>query len=95
MVTILWQDEGPGTADAVNSSIVASTKMGPQHCRRVDLSTRQLHLHGNRSRIFHKMDRSKAAHERELRNNQKILLTEHNLPVWGTQTHNSGQHEVL
>jgi hypothetical protein len=41
------------------------------------------------------MDRSKATHKREPCSNQKILLAEHNLPVWGTQKHNSGQREVL
>jgi hypothetical protein len=40
------------------------------------------------------MDKSKAAHEHDLRNNKKILLAEHNLLVWGTQTVNSGQRNV-
>jgi hypothetical protein len=81
MPTILPQDEGPGAAGAVNSSIVASAKMGHQHCRKVDSSARQLHLHSNRSRIFHKMGRRKAAYKRELCYNQKILLAEHNLSI--------------
>jgi hypothetical protein len=68
MSMILLQDKGP---DAVNSSIVASTKLGHWHCRKVDFSTRQLHLCSNRSRIFHKMDGSKAAYKCELRHNKK------------------------
>jgi hypothetical protein len=41
------------------------------------------------------MDRGKAAHKRELRNNQKVLPAEHSLSIRGTQTHNSGQHKIL
>jgi hypothetical protein len=95
MPTILSQVEGPDRASAVNSSIVASAKKGHRHCRKVDSRTRQLHIHHNHSRIFHKMDRSKAAYKCELRHNQKIILAEHNLPIWGTQTHNGGQRKIL
>jgi hypothetical protein len=41
------------------------------------------------------MDRGKAAHKCELRNNQKVLLAEYNLSIWGTQIHNSGQRKIL
>jgi hypothetical protein len=92
---ILSQDEGPSSAGVVNSAIMASAEMEHRHCRKADSSARQLYLHGNRSRIFHKMDRGKAAHKRELRNKQKVLLAEHNLSIWGTQTHNSGQRKIL
>jgi hypothetical protein len=40
------------------------------------------------------MDRDKAAHKCELRNNQKVLLAEHSLSIRGTQTHSSGQRNV-
>jgi hypothetical protein len=95
MPRILSQDEGPGSASAVNSAIMASVEMGHQHCRKADSSARKLYLRGNRSGVFHKMDRGKAAHKRELRNNQKVLLAEHSLLLQGTQTHNSGQHKIL
>jgi hypothetical protein len=36
MPMILPQEEGLGAAGAVNSSIVASAKMGHLHCRKVD-----------------------------------------------------------
>jgi hypothetical protein len=74
MPMILPQDEGLDVAGAVNSSIMASAKMGHRHCRKVDSNARQLHLCSNRSRIFHKMDRSKAAHKCDLHHNQKNLL---------------------
>jgi hypothetical protein len=92
---ILSQYEGPGSANAVNSAIMASAEMGQRHCRKADSSARQLYLHGNRSGVFHKMDRGKAAHKRELRNNQKVLPAEHSLLIRGTQTHNSGQRKIL
>jgi hypothetical protein len=95
MPMILPQDEGSGAAGAANSSIVATAKIGHRHCRKVDSSTRQLHLHSNRSRIFQKMDRSEAAYKRELCHKQKILLAKHNLPIWGTQTHNTRQCKIL
>jgi hypothetical protein len=95
MPLILSQDEVPGSSDVVNSTIMASAEMGHRHCRKADSSARQLYLHGNRSGVFHKMDRGKAAHKRELLNNQKVLLTEHSLSIRGTQTHNSGQHKIL
>jgi hypothetical protein len=63
--------KGPGVASAVNSSIVASVKMGHRHCRKIDSSARQLYLHSNHSGIFHKMDGSKGAYKRELCHNQK------------------------
>jgi hypothetical protein len=90
MLMILLQDEDPGSADAVNSTIMASAEMGHWHCRKADSIARQLYLHDNRSGVFHKMDRGKAAHKRVLRNNQKVLLVEHSLSIRGTQTHNSG-----
>jgi hypothetical protein len=95
MPTILPQDEGPGVDGAVDSSIVASVKMGNKHCRKADSGARQLYVRSNCSQVFHKMDQSKAAHECELRNNKKIPLAKHNLPVSGTQAYNSGQREVL
>jgi hypothetical protein len=92
---ILSEDEGPGSADVVNRAIMASAEMGHRHCRKADSSTRQLYLHGNCSGVFHKMDRVKAAHKCELHNNQKVLLAEHSLSIWGTQTHNTRQRKIL
>jgi hypothetical protein len=92
---ILLQDEGPNSANVVNSAIMASAEMGHRHCRKADSSARQLYLHGNRSGVFHKMDRGKVAHKRELHNNQKVLLAEHSLSIRGTQTYNSGQRKIL
>jgi hypothetical protein len=84
MPMILSQDEGPGSAGAVNSAIMASAEMGHGHCRKADSSVRQLYLRGNHSGVFHKMDRVKVAHKCELRNNQKVLLSEHSLSIRGT-----------
>jgi hypothetical protein len=92
---ILSQDEGPDSAGAVNSAIMASVEMRHRHCRKTNSNARQLYLRGNHSGVFHKMDRGKAAHKCELRNNQKILLAEHSLSIRGTQAHNSGQHKIL
>jgi hypothetical protein len=92
---ILSQDKGPGSAGAVNSAIMASTKMGHRQCRKADSSARQLYLHGNCSGVFHKMDRGKATHKCELCNNQKVLLAEHSLSIRGTQIHNSRQCKIL
>jgi hypothetical protein len=94
MPTILSQDESPGSAGAVSSAIMAFAEMGHLHCRNADSSARQLYLRDNRSGVFHKMDRGKAAHKHKLCNNQKVLLEEHSLSIWGTQTHNSGQRNI-
>jgi hypothetical protein len=95
MPMILLQDGGPNSASVVNSAIMASAEMGHRHCRKADSRARQLYLHGNRSGVFHKMDRGKVAHKCELHNNQKVLLAEHSLLIRGTQTYNSGQRKIL
>jgi hypothetical protein len=84
MPMILLQDEGPGSAGVVNSVLMASVEMGHRHYRKGDGSSRQLYIRGNHCGAFHKMDRGKAAHKHELHNNQKVLLAEHSLSIWGT-----------
>jgi hypothetical protein len=81
---ILSQDKGSGSAGVVNGAIMTSVEMGHRHYRKADSSARQLYLDSNHSGVFHKMDRGKTAHKRELRNNQKVLLTEHSMSIRGT-----------
>jgi hypothetical protein len=92
---ILSQDEGPGPAGVGNSTVTTSVEMGHRHCRKADSSARQLYLCGNHSGVFHKMDRGKATHKRELRNSKKVVLVEHSLLIRVTQTHNSGKCKIL
>jgi hypothetical protein len=60
MSKVLPQDEGPNAAGAIDRPIMASAKVGHQHRRKVDSSSRKLHIRSGRSRIFYEMDRSKA-----------------------------------
>jgi hypothetical protein len=69
MSNILSQDEDPGVAGAIDSSVMAFAKMGQQHHKKIDTSSRQLHLCIGRNQIFHETDRGKATHKRELRQN--------------------------
>jgi hypothetical protein len=56
MSKILPQDDGLGVAGAIDSSIMASTKVGHRHHRKVDSNSRQLHLHSGRINSFGKFE---------------------------------------
>jgi hypothetical protein len=69
-------------------TFVAAAKMGHQHRRAIDNSTRKLQICSGGGGILHKVDRGKASNQYSSSGAQKVLLTKYNMPFWSAQKYN-------
>ena len=81
--------------DLAYNSDMAATKMGYGPSQTITTIPRRKQIHSSGSRIFYKMDRSKAAGEDNLRNYQKILLGKHHLQIRCTEDFDSRQWKTI
>ena len=81
--------------DPAYTSDMAAVKMGDGPGWTITSIPRRKQIRSSGSRIFHKMDRGKAAGEDNLRNYQKILLVEHRLQIRCTKDLDSRQWKTI
>jgi hypothetical protein len=71
-------------ASSLNSTIVATAKMGNGSSGPIANDSGELLIHSCCGRLFHKMGGSKITSEYQSNNNSEVLLTEHSLQIWGS-----------
>ena len=81
--------------DPAYTSDMAATTMGYGPGWPITTIPRKKQIHSSGSRIFYKMDRSKAAGKDNLRNYQKILLAKHHLQIRCTEDSDSRQRKTI
>jgi hypothetical protein len=71
-------------ASSLNSTIVATAKMGNGSSGPIANGSGKLSIRSCCSRLFHKMGGSKTTCEYQSNNNSEVLLAEHSLQIWGS-----------
>jgi hypothetical protein len=71
-------------ASSLNSTDLATAKVGNGSSGPIANGSRKLPIRSCRSRLFHKVGGSKTTCEYQSNNNSEILLAEHSLQIWGS-----------
>jgi hypothetical protein len=71
-------------ASSLNSTIVATAKVGNGSSGPIANASGELPIRSCCSRLFHKVGGSKTTCEYQSNNNSEVLLAEHSLQIWGS-----------
>jgi len=83
------------STNSAHITIMAVAKMGNGPGRAVANGPRRKQIRCRSHRILHKMDRSEATSNHNLRNNQEIFLVEHSLQIRSSKPAHSRQREAV
>jgi hypothetical protein len=95
MSKVLTEYSGTISTILAHHPFMAAAKMGHQHSRTVDDSTRKLQVCSGGGGVFHKMDRGEASSQHCRSGTEEIFLAEHNMSFWSAQRYNSRQRQAI